>query len=36
MLSQGEAIEVLAPPTLREEITATLFAALKRYGVAEG
>jgi len=36
VLSQGGAIEVLAPTELREEIAATLSAALKRYNGAEG
>ena len=36
VLSQGEAIEVLAPTELREEIAATLSAALQRYHDAEG
>ena len=36
VLSQGEAIEVLAPTELREEIAATLSAALKRYNGAGG
>lgn len=36
VLSQGEAIEVLAPTELQEEIAATLSAALKRYNGGEG
>jgi predicted DNA-binding transcriptional regulator YafY len=36
VLSQGEAIEVLAPTELREEIAATLSAALERYHDPEG